>query len=77
MTGFVERYEAIGKEKGLQEGLEKGLEKGLERGQREARLATALNLVRKTPMDDATIADLTGLSEAEIQALREEDAKRY
>ncbi|MBZ2188585.1 hypothetical protein K8B33_05725 [Alcanivorax sp. JB21] len=81
MTGFVERYEAIGKEKGLQEGLEqgmeKGLEKGLEQGQREARLATALNLVRKTPMDDATIADLTGLSEAEIQALREEDAKRY
>ena len=73
MTGFVERYEAIGKEKGLQE----GLERGLERGQREARLATARNLIRKTPMDDITIADLTGLSEADIQALRGGGAEHY
>ena len=78
MTGFVERHEAIGKEKGLQEGLqqglergiERGLEEGMERGQHEARLATARNLMLKTPMDNATIADLTGLSEAEVQALR-------
>ena len=84
MTGFVERHEAIGKEKGLREGLQQGLERGLERGleqglkqgmkrgQREARLATARNLVQVTTLDNATIAQATGLSEADVLALRED-----
>ena len=72
MTGFVERHEAIGKEKGLREGLQQGLEQGLERGQREARLATARNLVQVTTLNNATIAQATGLSEADVLALRED-----
>ena len=42
----------------------------------EARLATARNLMLKTSMDDETIADLTGLPEAEVKALRERHAAR-
>ena len=68
MTGFAERF----REQGLGQGLERGLEKGLERGLREARLATARKLIEKTRMDNASIAEVTELPEAEIRALRSE-----
>ena len=64
MTGFAERFR------------EQGLEQGLKQGQHETRLATARNMILKTSMDDATIADLTELPETEVKALRERQAAR-
>ncbi|WP_211315746.1 hypothetical protein [Isoalcanivorax indicus] len=64
MTGFAERFR--------EQGLERGLEQGLERGLREARVATARKLIQKTRLDNASIADVTELPEAEVQALRSE-----
>ena len=60
MTGFAERFR------------EQGVEQGLERGLREARVATARKLIQKTRLDNASIADVTELPEAEVQALRSE-----
>ena len=64
MTGFAERFR--------EQGLEQGLEQGMERGLLEARVATARKLIQKTRLDNASIADVTELPEAEIQALRSE-----
>ena len=51
---------------GFQEGREEGEEIGVKKGRRE----TALAMIQRTPMDDATIAEITGLPLAEVQALR-------
>ncbi|MEE4250374.1 MAG: hypothetical protein V2I38_07275 [Alcanivoracaceae bacterium] len=66
MAGFAERFE----EQGLKRGLKQGLEQGLEQGQRDARLAAARKLLSRTSMDDASIAEITELSETEVRALR-------
>lgn len=55
-----------------QEGHEEGLEEGVSLGERKARRETACNLIQATELDDATIANATGLPQAEIQALRRE-----
>ena len=59
MAGFVERS----REEGRQEGRE------------ESCLAIASRLIRNTSMDDAGIAEITELSEAEIRALRQKTAR--
>ena len=66
MAGFAERFE----EQGLKRGLKQGLEQGLEQGQRDARLAAARKLLSRTSMDDASIAEITELSETEVRSLR-------
>lgn len=59
------------KQEGLKEGLKEGLEKGLEKGARKAQLKIARNMLR-SDLPVETIAAYTGLSLAEIDALREE-----
>ncbi|ANF59672.1 hypothetical protein A5892_13465 [Halotalea alkalilenta] len=56
----------------LEEGLEKGLAKGREQGRESALIATALSMISRTEMDDATIADLVGLPAEQVRALREQ-----
>ncbi|HSO81997.1 Rpn family recombination-promoting nuclease/putative transposase [Thiocapsa sp.] len=46
------------------------LERGRQEGRQEGRRETALELIRKTDFDDATIADISKLPLEEIQALR-------
>lgn len=80
MTGFIERFKGKGQQKRLQAGLEglEGLEGGHEaareqsllQNKRETTLYTARKLIEKTRMDNASIAEVTGLPEAEIQTLR-------
>ncbi|WP_201305595.1 hypothetical protein [Alcanivorax sp. S71-1-4] len=48
MTGFAERFE------------QQGLERGRVEGREEGRQAVARNLIRTTSMDDASIADCRG-----------------
>jgi len=58
------------KEQGLAEGRQEGRQKGLEEGRKKV----ALNLIRQTSMDDASIAAIAELSIEEIQALRSDSA---
>jgi predicted transposase/invertase (TIGR01784 family) len=60
----------LGVEKGMEKGIERGIEQGLEKGLEEGRLSERINLVKRLHqkgMPGAEIADLTGLSEAEIK----------
>lgn len=57
-----------------EEGRQEGRQEGLQEGQKALR-QTALNLVRSTSLDDATIAAVTGLSVAVIVALRQESGR--
>jgi len=67
---------AKGEDKGLREGIEKGLKKGIEKGLKEgvkqANIETAKKLI-KLEMPVEQIKEITGLSEKEIQKLREND----
>ena len=60
---------AQGIEKGIEKGREKGREEGLEQGERLGKLDTARKMLVRG-MDIVLIADLTGLPEDEIKALR-------
>ena len=51
--------------------LERGRQEGRQEGREEGRRETALELIRKTDFDDATIADISKLSLEEIQVLRD------
>ena len=77
MAGFAERFKEQGLkrglERGLQQGLEQGREEGEQQGERKARLAIAQKLILTTGMDDASIAEMTGLPEAEVRVLREKE----
>jgi recombination-promoting nuclease RpnC len=59
-----------GIEQGIEKGIERGIERGLEKGLEEGRLSERINLAKRLHqkgMPGAEIADLTGLSEAEIK----------
>ncbi len=60
-----------GKKKGLEEGKKRGIEEGEKKGKKEASLKIAQNGIKKG-LPDEIIAELTGLSITEIQALRSE-----
>ena len=61
---YINTAERVGMEKGIQQG-----EKiGIQRAKRE----TARNLIARTEMDDAMIADISGLPKEEVAALRSE-----
>jgi predicted transposase/invertase (TIGR01784 family) len=53
-------------------GIQKGIQKGRMEGRQEAKRETARNLITRTEMDDTMIAEISGLSEAEVKALRAE-----
>ena len=55
---------------GREEGLEEGREEGRLHGKHEARLEFARKLFGQPGMDDAAIARLTDLTEAEVRQLR-------
>ena len=64
---------AEGREKGLAEGMEKGLVKGLAEGMENGMNKRSLEIARKmlaNGMDAATVMEITGLSESQLQQLK-------
>ena len=64
---------AEGVEKGLAEGMEKGLVKGLAEGMEKGMNKRSLEIARKmlaNGMDAATVMEITGLSESQLQQLK-------
>lgn len=59
-----------GIEQGFEQGIEQGIERGIERGRAERDRQIVLSLL-ENGFDIATIKKVTGLSEAEIRAMRE------
>ena len=62
-----------GKEEGLAEGMEKGLAEGLEKGMEKGMNKRSLEIARKmlaNGMDAATVMEITGLSESQLQQLK-------
>ena len=60
---------AEGVEKGLAEGVEKGLAEGLEKGMNKRSLEIARKMLANG-MDAATVMEITGLSESQLQQLK-------
>ena len=61
----------IGMERGQLQGLERGLVRGLEQGQEQGQQKIVLKLLDKLPPDQ--VADLSGMSLAEVQAIADAD----
>ena len=64
---------AEGREKGLAEGMEKGLAEGMEKGLAEGMEKRSLEIARKmlaNGMDAATVMEITGLPESQLQQLK-------
>ena len=64
---------AEGMEKGLAEGMEKGLAEGMEKGLAEGMEKRSLEIARKmlaNGMDAATVMEITGLPESQLQQLK-------
>ena len=64
---------AEGREKGLAEGMKKGLVKGLAEGLEKGMNKRSLEIARKmlaNGMDAATVMEITGLSESQLQQLK-------
>jgi len=70
----IEKGREQGLVQGIEKGLEQGIEKGLAQGKQQGAIAalrqTAKNLIQATRLDDAAIAEITGLSAEDIAALR-------
>ena len=61
---------AEGMEKGLAEGMEKGLAEGMKKGMEKGMNKRSLEIARKmlaNGMDAATVMEITGLSESQLQ----------
>ena len=65
----MEKGLAEGMEKGLAEGVEKGLAEGLEKGMNKRSLEIARKMLANG-MDAATVMEITGLSESQLQQLK-------
>ena len=62
-----------GKEEGLAEGMEKGLVEGMKKGMEKGMNKRSLEIARKmlaNGMDAATVMEITGLSESQLQQLK-------
>ena len=62
-----------GKEDGLAEGMEKGLAEGMKKGMEKGMNKRSLEIARKmlaNGMDAATVMEITGLSESQLQQLK-------
>jgi predicted transposase/invertase (TIGR01784 family) len=57
---------------GEQIGIQKGEQIGVQRGRIETRCETARNLIAMNLLTDSQIAQASGLTEAEVEALRAE-----
>lgn len=58
-----------GKEEGLAEGMEKGLAEGMKKGMEKRSLEIARKMLANG-MDAATVMEITGLSESQLQQLK-------
>ena len=65
----MEKGLAEGMEKGLAEGVEKGLAEGMEKGMNKRSLEIARKMLANG-MDAATVMEITGLSESQLQQLK-------
>ena len=65
----VQKGRQEGMEKGREEGMEKGMEKGREEGRQEERQQVVANMLKKQA-DIAFISEVTGLSQDEINKLK-------
>lgn len=61
---------AEGMERGLAEGMEKGLAEGMEKGMNQRSLEIARKMLANG-MDAATVMEITGLAESQLQQLKE------
>ena len=61
---------AEGMERGLAEGMEKGMAEGMEKGMNQRSLEIARKMLANG-MDAATVMEITGLSESQLQQLKE------
>ena len=62
-----------GKEEGRAEGMEKGLAEGMKKGMEKGMNKRSLEIARKmlaNGMDAATVMEITGLSESQLQQLK-------
>ena len=62
-----------GKEEGLAEGMEKGLAEGMKKGMEKGMNKRSLEIARKmlaNGMDAATVMEISGLSESQLQQLK-------
>ncbi|WP_409525357.1 Rpn family recombination-promoting nuclease/putative transposase [Nitrincola sp. MINF-07-Sa-05] len=69
---LVKKERIEGRIEGRQEGEQIGIQKGIQKGRMETMCETARNLIARTEMDDAMIADISGLSVDEVTKLRAE-----
>lgn len=58
------------KREGKEEGLAEGMEKGIEKGMNQRSLEIARKMLAKD-MDVATVMEITGLAESQLQQLKE------
>ena len=65
----MEKGLAQGMEKGLAEGMKKGLAEGVEKGMNKRSLEIARKMLANG-MDAATVMEITGLSESQLQQLK-------
>ena len=65
----MEKGLAEGMEKGLAEGMEKGLAEDMEKGMNKRSLEIARKMLANG-MDAATVMEITGLSESQLQQLK-------
>ena len=65
----MEKGLAEGMKKGLAEGVEKGLAEGMEKGMNKRSLEIAGKMLANG-MDAATVMEITGLSESQLQQLK-------
>ena len=65
----MEKGMAEGMKKGLAEGVEKGLAEGMEKGMNKRSLEIARKMLANG-MDAATVMEITGLSESQLQQLK-------
>jgi flagellar biosynthesis/type III secretory pathway protein FliH len=70
----IKKWPEQWEERGIQKGIQKGRQEGRMEGRQEAKRETARNLISMNILTDAQIAQASGLSEAEVQALRSETA---
>ena len=69
-ASMVESSYTIGVKKGVKQGIEKGIEKGMIKGEKQKAIEIANNLI--DVLDSKTIAIKTGLSEKEIESMRQQ-----
>ena len=69
LAEVMEKGLAEGMKKGLAEGMEKGLAEGMEKGMNKRNLEIAKKMLANG-MDAATVMEITGLSESQLQQLK-------